>query len=715
MPDMGQRYWAFISYSHADSRWAEWLHRQLEAYAVPRRLVGQPTSAGPAPARFRPVFKDMEELGAAPDLSERLRSALSQSAWLIVVCSPAAAKSRWVDEEIRQFKRLHGEARVLAVITGGEPFASDDPDRAALECLPAALRSHMAAEAIIEAARLEPVAADLRPGRGSRRLALLKLLSGMLGIDLGQLVQRDARRRNRQLLALTGASLAAAAVLGALAVAALVERNEAVAQRGQAEGLIEFMIGDLKSKLEPAGRLDALDAVGARALTYYAAQQSHGLDAASLGRRARVLQLLGEIRDRRGDLDAALRLFKEAAASTGELLRRHPNDPQRIYDHAQSVFWVGYMASRRGQDDEALRAYQDYERLADQLVRIDPNNADWRAEVDYADWDVGSVLLDEGRADEAAASFQRALSIGSDLARRAPADRDRQFNLGQNDAWLADAEYYRGRLDPALADRMAERAIYARLIQQNPSDAAATLALAVNRCAVARILIAKGLVREAIAALKTSKNDMDRLIAAAPDDAHYKDLAGPNLILLGQAYLQAGDLGDAETIAREASDKAEFLVRKDPTVTDWQGPRLGGARVLLIQIAAARAGTRAGQVAALAPAAREAGRLAALARPGRDNLLGVDAAAAAALLAGDHASLTGDAAAAKASWTAAKGLLDRAQAGGLPENDRSRVLLRQLDYRLRLSHPPIGSTPGERALTPRPDYTSASKGIDYRW
>jgi len=44
MPD--HRYWAFISYSHADARWANRLHRQLEGFPVPRRFVGQPGEQG---------------------------------------------------------------------------------------------------------------------------------------------------------------------------------------------------------------------------------------------------------------------------------------------------------------------------------------------------------------------------------------------------------------------------------------------------------------------------------------------------------------------------------------------------------------------------------------------------------------------------------------------------------------------------------------------
>lgn len=38
------RYRAFLSYSHADTSWAKWLHRALEAFRVDKDLVGRQTT-----------------------------------------------------------------------------------------------------------------------------------------------------------------------------------------------------------------------------------------------------------------------------------------------------------------------------------------------------------------------------------------------------------------------------------------------------------------------------------------------------------------------------------------------------------------------------------------------------------------------------------------------------------------------------------------------
>src|SRR3546814_10837934 len=109
-------------------------------------------------------------------------------------------------------------------------------------------------------------------------------------------------------------------IMSGLAWAAAQARDEAERQRAEADGLIEFMLTDLRDKLEPVGRLDALDVVGQRALDYYAAPKLSSLDADSLGRRSRALHLVGEIRNIRGDSVAGLAAFEQRTEeNTSEL------------------------------------------------------------------------------------------------------------------------------------------------------------------------------------------------------------------------------------------------------------------------------------------------------------------------------------------------------------------------------------------------------------
>jgi len=157
------KYRAFISYSHSDERWAGWLHRALESYRVPRRLVGTVTEFGVVPERIAPVFRDRDELTAATNLGDKLTRALEQSAFLIVICSPAAARSRWVNEEVLAYKRMGREHRVFCLIVDGEPYTG-----AADEAFPKAVRFKVSADGQLSSEPAEPIAINAAARRAAR-------------------------------------------------------------------------------------------------------------------------------------------------------------------------------------------------------------------------------------------------------------------------------------------------------------------------------------------------------------------------------------------------------------------------------------------------------------------------------------------------------------------------------------------------------------------
>ena len=78
------KYFAFISYKSQDRRWANWLQRKLEYYILPAEIRKADTRLSKG---IRPVFKDTSDLGAG-NLENGIRQALSESRYLIVICSP---------------------------------------------------------------------------------------------------------------------------------------------------------------------------------------------------------------------------------------------------------------------------------------------------------------------------------------------------------------------------------------------------------------------------------------------------------------------------------------------------------------------------------------------------------------------------------------------------------------------------------------------------
>jgi len=190
------KYKAFVSYSHQDQKFAKWLHRKIENYKIPKSLRQKYPNL---PKNLkRTLFIDDEELPTASALPDNLSNAMESSELLIVLCSPSATQSYWVDKEITYFKQHHGEGKVLAVLKEGEPNAtySSVYDNT-LEAFPKSLRYALNNEGELTKERTEPLAADARK-RSQRKKALIKLIAGILKVDFADLWEREKREARKR-------------------------------------------------------------------------------------------------------------------------------------------------------------------------------------------------------------------------------------------------------------------------------------------------------------------------------------------------------------------------------------------------------------------------------------------------------------------------------------------------------------------------------------
>jgi hypothetical protein len=282
-----QRYRAFFSYARADARMANALYRYLDGYKVPSALVGMASRFGPVPASLHPVFRDREDLAAGDALSERLRGALADSAALIVLCSPAAARSVWVDQEVRVFLALGRNDRIFPVLAGGEPDAQDSQQ----ECLPPALRGR----GLLAADLREMALPDGRVVGDGLDEGRLKLVSGLLGLPLDALRLREAQRRRRRQAALLVACAAFLTVAAAAIVFGLQARQnerEAVRQRDLAlANVSRVFLQRAWQHVDSGGqRLATKYGLAARALSPATADEQHALFARLRFHAGHVLQ-----------------------------------------------------------------------------------------------------------------------------------------------------------------------------------------------------------------------------------------------------------------------------------------------------------------------------------------------------------------------------------------------------------------------------------------
>jgi tetratricopeptide (TPR) repeat protein len=383
-----------------------------------------------------------------------VREALAESGALIILCSPHAAGSLWVAEEIRVFRELHPDRPILAAILDGDP-----PD-----CFPDLLR-----EFGQDGTWHEPLATDLRRDGDGERLGLLKLVAGIAGLGLDDLVQRDATRRVRRVMAVSGAALLAMVVMAGMTWFAIDSRREAERQRAEAKGQSEFMLTDLRERLRDVGRLDIMTAVNRRALAYYDRQTE--LDPHDAAMRARVLHALGEDDLVQGRQAEALARFNEAYRATGELAAVVPDDRDVIYAHAQSEYWLGEYHARRREWRAALANFTRYATAAERLVSMAPGNPDYLMEAGYGASNIGRTRL-SGLEDPVAAhqAFSQALGWFERAERARPGDLTALRKQANAHAWLADTFYARRQLGESLTARQRQHAIVESLSRSRGAD-----------------------------------------------------------------------------------------------------------------------------------------------------------------------------------------------------------------------------------------------------
>ena len=115
------KYYAFISYSHADFRWGKRLERKLAGFKMPATLCSE---RGWERKPINPIFFAPYDIQPG-DLDEELKSRLRASRNLIVICSPDSAQSEWVGKEIKYFHELGRDKNIFFFIVKGEPHSND--------------------------------------------------------------------------------------------------------------------------------------------------------------------------------------------------------------------------------------------------------------------------------------------------------------------------------------------------------------------------------------------------------------------------------------------------------------------------------------------------------------------------------------------------------------------------------------------------------------
>ncbi|HEX8625598.1 MAG TPA: toll/interleukin-1 receptor domain-containing protein [Allosphingosinicella sp.] len=541
---------AFVSYCHKDKAFAAWLQRRLEGYRLPRRLADRVTPLpGQAPGRIGPVFRDREDLSAATDLSAAVREAIAASSALVVVASPEAARSRWVEREIALFRELHPEAPILVALAAGEPA----------ESMPEALRTGP-----------EPLAADFRRVGDGKRLAFLKIVAGLADLPLDTLVQRDAQRQVRRVTAVTAGAAMLVLIMALLLVMALRAREEAERRRVTADEMIGKLLTEVRGELEGTGNVKLMVAVNQLAMDYYGKQGNlRRLADDSLAHRARVLHKLGQDDEKRSRYDAALAKFSEAHRSTAAMLAKAPSHPDAIFAHAQSEYYLGLIAKRRKDRAAATRYWAGYLAQAQALAKAEPGSVRSLLELGYANGNLCDLNREDGYALKVA-ERQCAAAIRFEQAALARSS-EILLALANRHGAMALTQLALKRHDEALESRRKEAALLDPLIAIDPANVEYALRRCWSDIGAANVWTAAGRPARAVPILRQSLERQQAVFSARSDDGRVIEARLRTLLHLAQALRELGHdptevLRDAERMEAVMAGFGEELAAKARTM-----------------------------------------------------------------------------------------------------------------------------------------------------
>ncbi|MDA7949455.1 MAG: TIR domain-containing protein [Hyphomicrobiaceae bacterium] len=559
-PNHSYRYTAFLSYSHRDNGWASRIHRALERFRIDDRLRERATFIGPDPGSLRPVFRDREDFSAGESLDRQTREALEASAFLILLCSPSAAQSEYVNQEVLLFKQLGRGERIIPVILDGEP---DSPE---VECFPPAMRYRVTKTGRLSKKKEDIIAADVRSTGDGWTLTLAKIVARMIGVGTDEVFARAEReRRNRlRIRAIIGLVIAALATGGAIFAYKSHSQQQTLTE-------IETLVSKYSIVSPAQGATttsteqltDAITAIvtgAARDKRYARALRS--LKDGKVEQAEELLRVLAEETAKRVDTESkrAAEAYRRLGAIAGL------GDPKRAreayakalqYDPSDSdaLYWHGWLSLLAGNLTAA-------EKELNRLLEISKEKGDGRG-VFRAHLRLGELARDRGNLDAALKHQTSANRIASADAKATPGDVERQRDLSVSSEKLGDIFYSTGDIGKALVYYRKGLKISKSLAENDRKNPQLQRDLSVLLERVGDVLVAQDKIDEAVDSYRQSATIRKGLAALAPDNESWQRDHSVALERLGDALHFKGEQAEALASYRKSLAISEKLATRD--------------------------------------------------------------------------------------------------------------------------------------------------------
>ncbi len=322
-------------------------------------------------------------------------------------------------------------------------------------------------------------------------------------------VARGLRERERKVLRLATGGLVLVVLFGGAALLSNLagERTAAQQARSRAEGLLGYMLGDLRRKLEPVGRVEVLDSVVQRAGEYLDSVPPDERDLTARLQRISTTVQLAVIDSARGNQDRGATLLAQQVPVVEALLGEHPGDTRVLAVAAELRASLGRIHTERGllgpAGEEKIKARDLYRHL----LEAEPWEREWLRECIQVTRDLGDDAFIQGRPEDGERFYRDAIALIAKRRQSEPDEREWryaeaavQMHYALGIGSFGDAEGLAGRGQAAIE-------LLNPLIEKNPRDFSA-----LNLRAMSHFCRGNGLgrldrVEEGIRALETGERE----------------------------------------------------------------------------------------------------------------------------------------------------------------------------------------------------------------
>lgn len=379
---------------------------------------------------------------------------------------------------------------------------------------------------------------------------------------------------------------AAAAVFAALAAGVTVstwqwretlrereQKNEqflrAKASRQQAEKIMIFLLGDLRSKLSSKAALSVLVEVEKQVEDYYDKLGVDEQDGQQLNSRAWAYMNQGLTQETLGDLDKAVSYQQKALHIRRSLATAQPGHDLWQRELSMSLSKMAHLRELQGDHEAATSLYQDSLDIRQRLAAKAPNDNLAQYDLSVGLNNLGRLHKMVGRLPEALKFFQDDLKVMEGLIKREPGDPRWQESLSTTLNQLGYVRMRQGDVEAAAKDFLRAFQLRQKLVEGDPDNLLLQRELAVSHENLGDVYRAGGALEEAMRQFQQSLAIKRKLMAADPGNTGWQADLARCLESVANIELRRQNPEAAMRTLQEAVQIGEQLVAKDPSNRMW--------------------------------------------------------------------------------------------------------------------------------------------------